>query len=199
MRPSVDPLLSAPPGSHRLSDLDARSQLRSLAEGIHQAGEDMPFTDARHCVSDNLDELEDRIRDIAGLIMHVTSSAAFANRGISSPAGTRDGVTQRRVTALTQAVGTLGRVVADLGTAVAHAGLLQNAAPLAGLPELTRARHVNRSALDQLLNSARDHLYQAAHQLRLDADHLAPTALPPRRAPTPAAVQAVSPSSPRTR
>ncbi|MCZ4124169.1 hypothetical protein [Streptomyces sp. H39-S7] len=187
------------PGSRRLSDLDARSQLRSLAERIHQAAQDMPFTNARHYVSDNLDELEDRIRDIAELIMHVTSSAAFANRGISSPADPKDCITQRRVTALTQAVGTVGCVVADLGTAVAHAGLLQHAAPLAGLPELARAGHVTHSALDQLLNNARDHLYQAAHQLRLDADHLTPTALPPCRAPTPAAVQAVSPSSPRRR
>ncbi|WP_244809063.1 hypothetical protein [Streptomyces sp. So13.3] len=175
------------------------SQLRSLAERIHQAAQDMPFTNARHCVNDNLDELEDRIRDIAGLIMHVTSAAAFAHRVVSGHAGAKDGVTQRRVTALTQSVGALGCVVADLGAAVAHAGLLHQAAPLQGSPEGADARQVTRSALDLLLNRARDHLYQASHQLRLDADHLTPTPLTPRRAPTPAAAQAVSRSSPRTR
>lgn len=179
------------------------SQLRALAERIHQAADDMPFTNARHSVSDNLDELEDRIRDIAGLIMHVTSAAAFAHRGVTSPAGAKDDAAQRRVTALTRTVGALGRAAADLGVAVAHAGLLHQAARLPGSPERAGTRQAARSALDHLLNSTRDQLYQAAHQLRLDADHLAPTPLTPQRAPAPAAIPGAPPTlgspSPRTR
>ncbi|MCZ4103453.1 hypothetical protein [Streptomyces sp. H39-C1] len=133
----------------------------------------MPFTDARHCVSDNLDELDDRVRDIAGLIVHITSAAAFADREETGQAGANDG-TRGRVTALTRAVGTLGRALADLSAAVAHAGDLQRLDGLLRSAEGARDQQVTRSALDNRLNGARRHLYEAGRQLLVEAEHITP-------------------------
>ncbi|MCZ4101288.1 hypothetical protein G3I60_35590 [Streptomyces sp. SID13666] len=177
------------------------SQLRGLAERIHQAADDVPLTDARHCVSDNLDELDDRVRDIAGLIVHVTSAAAFADRETSGPTGAND-ATPRRVTALTRAVGTLGRALANLSAAVAHVGDLHHVASLPRSPERARDQQVSRSAVDGRLNSAHRHLHEAARQLLLDAGQLTPTSRGPHslHAPSaaPVAPRPVAPAPTRT-
>ncbi|WP_277440981.1 hypothetical protein [Streptomyces sp. SPB162] len=166
----------APFGVPLLSDLDAIGQLRGLAERIHHAAEDMPFTDARHCVSDNLDELDDRVRDIASLIVHITSAAALADREPGTAVSAHD-ATWHRVTALTRAVGTLGRAMADLSAAIAHTGNLHHLAALPHSPEAAGAQQAARSLLDDRLNHARHHLHEAGHQLLLDAKQL--TSAPP--------------------
>lgn len=188
-----------PQGAFLISDFDGLSQLRGLAEHIHRAAEDMPLTDARHSVSDNLDELEDRLRDITRLIVHVTGAAAVADREVSSHTGTQAETTRRRATALTNTVRTLGRALADLTEAVADAGLLHHDAALSRTPG--RTREATRSALEGRLNSARRQLNEAGRQLQLDAHQLTPPAITWAPAATPTAPRptAPAPSSPRTR
>ncbi|MFJ2812221.1 hypothetical protein [Streptomyces sp. NPDC087294] len=58
------------PGVHLPFPYDQVSQLHSLAERIHNAADELPLTDSVHSGVDNLDDLDDSTRDIAGLITH---------------------------------------------------------------------------------------------------------------------------------
>ncbi|MFC9431459.1 hypothetical protein [Streptomyces sp. NPDC056987] len=155
-----------------LSGFDAMAQLHSLAGHIHHAADDMPLTGPAHTVSDNLDELEDRVRDTVGLIVHVTGAAAAADREARSHPGAE--ATRRRVTALTRAVSTLGRALADLTQAVAHAGVLHQAAALPPSPQLAGVRDATLPLLNTRLDNAREHLHTAGRQLQHDAAQLSP-------------------------
>ncbi|MFE4054963.1 hypothetical protein ACFXP3_01415 [Streptomyces sp. NPDC059096] len=181
-----------------LSGFDAMAQLRSLAERIHRAADDMPLTGPAHTVNDNLDELEDRVRDTVGLIVHVTGAAATADREARSHPGAQAEATRRRVTALTHAVSTLGRALADLTQAVAHAGVLHQAAALPPSPALTGVRDATRLLLNTRLAGAREHLHKAGRQLQHDATQIS-LPITPGRPRVPAAVPEAAPVTPRRR
>ncbi|MFJ7997498.1 hypothetical protein ACIQ7D_10180 [Streptomyces sp. NPDC096310] len=170
------------------------AQLRGLAEHIHLTADDLPLTGPVHTVSDSLDELEDRVRDIAGLIVHVTGAAAAADREARSHPGVRDDAARRRATALTHAVGTLGRALADLAEAVTQAGVLRRAAAPPSSLLLAGALDTSLSPLRTRLDSARQHLHQAGRQLQHDAAQLRPPITP-----RPTRVTAAAPEATRRR
>jgi hypothetical protein len=157
-----------------LSDYDAMGQLLGLAQSIYTAADDMPLTDGAHSVSDNLDELEDRVQDVTGLIVQITHAAAFADREADRQAGALADATRRRVVALAHAAGALAYAAADLGDAVAQAGLLHRLAALSKSPEHAQRYRSAHSVLDDRLDSARRHLHEAGRQLGLEAQQLAP-------------------------
>ncbi|MFJ2175909.1 hypothetical protein ACIOHE_23830 [Streptomyces sp. NPDC087851] len=181
-----------------LSGFDAMAQLRGLAEHIHRTADDMPLTGPAHAVGDSLDELEDHVRDIAGLIVHVTGAAAAADREARSHPGVQNEAARRRATALTHAAGTLGRALADLAEAVTHFGVLHQAAALPRSPPLARVRNTSRSLLRTRLDRAREHLHEAGRQLQHDAAQLSPP-IKPRPTSVPAAAPEAAPAAARRR
>ncbi|HET6858209.1 MAG TPA: hypothetical protein VFH94_14105, partial [Streptomyces sp.] len=142
--------------------------------------------DATQSASDNLDALDESVREIAGLFTHVATAATYADREANGHPGQQAEATQRRVTALTHTVGTLGCALADLGEAVAHAGGLHQVARLPPSPDRVDTHRSMRSELDDRLDSARRHLNKAGRQLLTDAMRLTP----PRTAHSPQAPSA---------
>ncbi|WP_326812300.1 hypothetical protein OIE62_07595 [Streptomyces scopuliridis] len=185
-------MTARPHGVALLHDFDATSQLHYLAERIHHAANEMPPTNATQSSTDNLDELDERAREIAALFIHIATAAAHADREANDSPGHKAEVTQRRVTALTHVVGTLGRALAELGEAVAHAGGLHQVARLPRSPDRVKTQRSMRSALDDRLDSARRHLNEAGRQLHTDADRL--TA---RRTPRSPQAPSAEPGAPR--
>ncbi|MFF3460316.1 hypothetical protein ACFYXH_39740 [Streptomyces sp. NPDC002730] len=168
---------------------DDMSHLHGLAERIHNAADDLPLTNSRYARSDNLDELDERVVDITGLFVHLATAAAFADRMARRNRGQETDVTRRKFTGLTHAAGTLGRALADLGEAVAQAGLLRQLSGLPGSPERADAARAARTTVDVRIDSARRHLNEAGRQLHHDADQLTrrtPQAATARVTPLPA-------------
>ncbi|MBA2950271.1 hypothetical protein [Streptomyces himalayensis] len=144
--------------------------------------------------SDNLDDLDDRVRDIAGLLTHLTTAAAFAARTTLRSRGPESDITRRKVTQLTLTVGALGRALADLGDAVAHAGVLHELGALPRSAQRTKAIESTRSRLHGLIDSTRRQLNQAGGRLHQEADRL--TAPPtPNRSPRATSTTPVTPPS----
>lgn len=171
--------------------------MHSLAERIHSAADELPLTDAVYSGSDNLDDLDDRVRDIAGLLTHLTTAAAFADRTVRRGRDPEANVTRRKVTQLTRTVGALGHALADLGEAVAHAGALHQLGAAPRSAERSKAIEAARSQLHALIDSTRRQLNAAGGQLHREADRLAaPPA--PARSPRATAITPVSPPSPAT-
>ncbi|MDJ0464690.1 hypothetical protein [Streptomyces sp. H27-C3] len=154
------------------------SQLRGVAERLHRAADEMPLTGISQFPRDNLDELDESAREIAGLFIHIATAAAYADRETTGRPAQTDEATQRRVTALTRVMGTVGRALADLGEAVAHAGGLHQVARLPRSSERAKTERSLRTALDDRLDSARRHLHEAGRQLYADAERLTPPRTP---------------------
>lgn len=191
-------LLTVPPHLPE-ADADAPSHLRGLAERIHRAADDIPLTGTAHPVTDNLDELEDRVRDVTDLIVNVTGAAAIAHREAGSRTDAQADAVQRQVTALTHTVGALGRAFAHLGQAVAHAGHLHHDAALPRSPERAGTRAATRSVLDDQLNAARRQLHEAGRRLRLDSEQLTSRPTIWARAAAPVAPRPTAPAASSTR
>lgn len=175
--------------------------MHSLAERIHNAADELPLTDAVDSGSDNLDALDDRVRDIAGLLTHLTTAAAFAARTVRRGRDPEADITRRKVTQLTHTVGALGLVLADLGEAVAHAGVLHQLGAAPRSPERGKAIESMRSQLHALIDSTRRQLHQAGGQLHQEADRLTAPPVPPRspRATVTAPINLPSRATSRTR
>ncbi|WP_216586358.1 hypothetical protein [Streptomyces brasiliscabiei] len=150
-----------------------------------------------HSGVDNLDDLDDSTRDIAGLITHLTTAAAFAARTVHRGRDLEADLTRRTVTQLTRTVGALGHALADLGEAVAHAGALHQLGSLPRSPQRTTAIESERSQLYAQIDSTRRQLNQAGGRLHQEADRLTvpPT---PNRSPRATSATPVPPPSPAT-
>ncbi|ELS55874.1 hypothetical protein [Streptomyces viridochromogenes] len=150
-----------------------------------------------HSGDDNLDALDDSTRDIARLITHLTTAAAFAARTVHRARGPESNLTRRTVTQLTRTVGALGHALADLGEAVAHVGALHQLGSLPRSPQRTTAIESERSQLYARIDSTRRQLNQAGGRLHQEADRL--TAPPtPNRSPRATSAIPVTPPSPAT-
>lgn len=173
------------------------SHLHSLAERIHRAADELPLADAAYARGDSLDGLEDSVREIAGLFIHLTTAAAVADQAARTALGPEADVTRRKATGLTHTVGALGRTLANLGEAVAQAGLVHQLGVLPHSPERSKAIESARSMLARRIDSTRRHLNEAGRQLHLYADRLttAPLIHPTPAAPT--AATAPQPALPR--
>ncbi|CCK32040.1 hypothetical protein BN159_7661 [Streptomyces davaonensis JCM 4913] len=146
---------------------------------------------------DNLDDLDDSTRDIAGLITHLTTAAAFAARTVHRGRNPEADITRRQVTRLTLTVGALGHAMADLAKAVAHAGVLHQLGSLPRSPQRTTAIESERSQLYARIDSTRRQLNQAGGRLHQEADRL--TAPPtPNRSPRATSATPVTPPSSAT-
>lgn len=147
-----------------------------------------------HSGVDNLDDLDDRVRDVAGLITHLTTAAAFAARTVRRGRAPETDITRRTVTQLTLTVGALGHALADLGDAVAHAGALHQ---LAGAPRSTQRTteiESTRALLHARIDSTRGRLHKAGGRLHQQADRLAAAPTPTRSPSTTSAVPVTPPS-----
>ncbi|MFD8117880.1 hypothetical protein [Streptomyces microflavus] len=163
------------------SPYDLSSQLHSLAERIHNAADELPLTDSVHSGTDNLlDAFDDSTREIAGLVTHFTTSAAFAARAVRRGRDPEADISRRTVTQLTHTVGALGHALADLGEAVAHAGALHQ---LTASPRSTQRNQdieSTRALLHVRIDSARGRLHASGARLRQAADRLTAPPAPPR-------------------
>ncbi|MGW5868264.1 hypothetical protein ACWFRJ_39665 [Streptomyces sp. NPDC055239] len=163
----------------------------------------MPLTHATQFPTDNLDELDDRAHEIAGLFIQIATAAASADRAAGTGPGHKGESAQRRATALAHVLGPLGWALADLGEAIAHAGRLHQVARLPRSADRATTQPSLHSALDGRLDSARHHLNEAGRQLHADADRLTAPRTPgsvqaPSARPIPPR-PAASTTSPRTR
>ncbi|MFD3563512.1 hypothetical protein ACFWVU_28155 [Streptomyces sp. NPDC058686] len=183
------------PGVHLPFPYDQVSQLHSLAERIHSAADELPLTDSVHSGADSLDDLDDRTRDIAGLITHLTTAAAFAARTVRRGRDPESDVTRRTVVQLTLTVGALGQALADLGEAVAHAGALHQLGSLPRSAQRTAAIESERSHLHARIDNTRHRMNQASGRLHQQADRLAAA---PSRSPRTTSTIPVTPPSPAT-
>ncbi|MFF0408009.1 hypothetical protein BCL80_113120 [Streptomyces avidinii] len=150
-----------------------------------------------HSGSDNLDDLDDRVRDIAGLITHITTAAAFADRTVRRDRNPESDTIRLKVTQLTRAVGALGHALADLGEAVGHAGALHQLAASPRSTQRSEAIESTRALLHARIDSARGRLNKTGARLHQAADRLtappapsrstSPSVTTPRPRPSPAA------------
>ncbi|MFD4257649.1 hypothetical protein ACFWR9_08455 [Streptomyces sp. NPDC058534] len=188
-------------GVHLPFHYDQVSQLHSLAERIHNAADELPLTDSVHSGVNNLDDLDDSTRDIAGLITHLTTVAAFGARTVRRGRDPEADITRRKVTQLTHTVGALGHALADLGEAVAHAGVLHQLAASPRSTQRNEAIESTRALLHARIDSARGRLHKSGARLHQAADRLtAPPA--PSRSPSPSVTAPVprpGPATSRTR
>jgi hypothetical protein len=191
----------ARPGVHLPFYYDQVGQLHSLAERIHNAADELPLTDSMHSAKDNLDDLDDSTRDIAGLLIHLTTAAASAVRTLHRGRDPESDITRRRVTQLTLTVSALGHALADLGEAVAHAGVLHRLSSLPGSPQRTKAIESARSQLHARVDSTRRQLNQAGARHQQEADRLTapPTSNRSPRATNTTPVNPPRPATSRTR
>ncbi|MFE9407422.1 hypothetical protein ACFYN0_01260 [Streptomyces sp. NPDC006704] len=173
------------------------SHLHSLGERIHSAADELPLTNVAHSGSDNLDDLDESVRAVAGLFIHLTTAAAFADRTARSSRGPEGDVLRRKATGLTHTVGILGRALADLGEAVVQAGLLHQLGVLPRSPERRKAVESAHSLLDRRIDSSRRHLYEAGRQLHYGADRLTTAPLVHPTPAGPSAATAPRPALPR--
>ncbi|MCG7207305.1 hypothetical protein [Streptomyces arenae] len=185
------------PGAHLPFLYDQVSQLHSLAERIHNAADELPLTDSVHSGVDNLDDLDDRVREVTGLITHVTTAAAFAARTVRRGRAPEADISRRTVTQLTLTVGALGHALADLGDAVAHAGALHQLAAAPRSTQRTTKIESTRALLHARIDSTRDRLNKAGGRLHQQADRLAAAPTPNRSPSTTIAIPA-TPASPAT-
>lgn len=130
--------------------------------------------------SDNLDDLDDRVRDIAGLLTHLTTAAAFANRTVRRGRDPEADITRLKVTQLTHTASALGHALADLGEAVAHAGVLHQLAASPRSAQRTTSMESTRARLHALIDSTRGRLNKAGARLHQAADRLTATPATPR-------------------
>ncbi|WP_405729288.1 hypothetical protein OG885_10030 [Streptomyces sp. NBC_00028] len=154
----------------------------------------MPLTDSVHSGVDNLDDLDDRVRDVAGLITHLTTAAAFAARTVRRGRDPETDVTRRTVAQLTLTVGALGPALADLGDAVAHAGALHQLAASPRSTQRTTAIESTRALLHARIDSARGRLNKAGGRLHQQADRL--VSLTPTRSHSTTSAVPATPYSP---
>ncbi|AJE81696.1 hypothetical protein SLNWT_1320 [Streptomyces albus] len=180
-------------GVHLSFPYDQVSQLLSLAERIHNAADELPLTDSVHSGVDNLDDLDDRVRDVAGLITHLTTAAAFAARTVRRGRGPEADITRRTVAQLTLTVGALGYALADLGEAVAHAGALHQLGSLPRSAQRATAIASARSRLCARIDSTRHRLNQAGGRLHQQADRLVAAPAPNRSPSTTSTIPVTSP------
>ncbi|WP_327352839.1 hypothetical protein [Streptomyces sp. NBC_01304] len=148
-----------------------------------------------HSGADNLDDLDDRTRDVAGLITHLTTAAAFAARTVRRGRDPESDITRRTVAQLTRTVGAMGHALADLGEAVAHAGALHQLGSLPRSAQRTTAIESERSQLHARIDSTRQRLNQAGGRLHQQADRLA-AAPTPSRSPSTTSTIPVTPPGP---
>ncbi|MFD4681452.1 hypothetical protein [Streptomyces sp. NPDC058461] len=130
--------------------------------------------------SDNLDDLDDRVRDIAGLITHLTTAAAFADRTLRRGHDPEAEITRLMVTQLTLTAGALGHALADLGEAVAHSGVLHQLAAAPRSAQRTTSMESTRARLTARIDSTRSRLNKAGARLHQAADRLTTTPTAPR-------------------
>ncbi|MGQ4383579.1 hypothetical protein [Streptomyces sp. SAS_270] len=185
------------PGVRLPFPYDQVGQLHSLAERIHNAADELPLTDSVHSGVDNLDDLDDRVRDVAGLITHLTTAAAFAARTVRRGGAPEIDITRRTVAQLTLTVSALGHALADLGDAVAHAGALQQLAAAPRSTQRTTEIDSTRVLLHARIDSTRDRLNKTGGRLHQQADRLAAAPTPNRSPSTTSAITA-TPASPAT-
>ncbi|MFF3640386.1 hypothetical protein [Streptomyces sp. NPDC002564] len=126
-----------------------------------------------HSGSDSLDDLDDRVRDVAGLITHLTTAAAFADRTLRLGRDPEVEITRLAVTQLTHTAGALGHALADLGDAVAHAGALHQFAASPRSAQRTTSMESTRALLHARIDSTRGRLNKAGARLHQAADRLA--------------------------
>ncbi|MFD7017515.1 hypothetical protein [Streptomyces sp. NPDC059928] len=174
------------------------SHLHSLAERIHRAADELPLTDTMYTRGDCLDGLEDSVREIAGLFIHLATAAAVADRAARTARGPEADLTRRKATELTHTVGALGRTLANLGEAVAQAGLVHQLGVLPRSPERSTAIESAQSMLARRIDSTRRHLNEASRQLRLGADRLTTAPLIHPTPAAPSAATAPQPALPRS-
>ncbi|MEU9068991.1 hypothetical protein AB0D60_19155 [Streptomyces sp. NPDC048306] len=130
--------------------------------------------------SDSLDDLDDRVRDIAGLITHLATAAAFADRTLRRGRDPEAEITRLMVTQLTHTTGALGHALADLGAAVAHAGVLHQLAASPRSAQRTTSMEATRAQLHARIDSTRGRLNKAGARLHQAADRLTATPTTPR-------------------
>ncbi|MFJ9033634.1 hypothetical protein ACIRQP_35050 [Streptomyces sp. NPDC102274] len=147
-------------------------QLHGLAERIHNVADELPLTDSRYTRSDDLDELDERVRDIAGLVTHLTTAAAFEDRSVNSGQGPSADVTRYKVAALTHTVRALAQALAHLGEAVSQAGRLHRLDALPRSAERSKAQQSARNAVNERIDSTRRDLNEAGRQLHHAANRL---------------------------
>ncbi|NNN33051.1 hypothetical protein HLK59_22335 [Streptomyces sp. S3(2020)] len=145
----------------------------------------------------NLDALDDCVRDVAGLITHLTTAAAFAARTVRLGRAPETDLTRRTVAQLTLTVGALGHALAELGEAVAHAGALHQFAAAPRSTQRDTAIESTRALLHARIDSTRGRLNKAGGGLHQQADRLA-AAPTPNRSPSPTSAIPVTPPSPAT-
>lgn len=154
-----------------------------------------------HSGSDNLDDLDDRVRDIAGLITHITTAAAFADRTVRRDLNPESDTIRLKVTQLTRAVGALGHALADLGEAVGHAGALHQLAASPRSTQRSEAIESTRALLHARIDSAHGRLNKTGARLHQAADRLT-APLAPSRSTSPSVTTPhprPSPAASRTR
>ncbi|MFG3154002.1 hypothetical protein ACGF7W_18400 [Streptomyces sp. NPDC048219] len=130
--------------------------------------------------SDSLDDLDDRVRDIAGLITHLTTAAAFADRTLRRGRDPEAEITRLMVTQLTHTTGALGHALADLGDAVANTGVLHQLAATPRSAQRTTSMESTRAQLHARIDSTRGRLNKAGARLHQAADRLTATPAAPR-------------------
>lgn len=130
--------------------------------------------------SDSLDDLDDRVRDVAGLLTHLTTAAAFADRTQRHGREPEAEINRLKVTQLTHTAGALGHALADLGDAVAHAGVLHQLAASPRSAQRTTSMESTRARLHARIDSTRGRLNKAGARLHQAADRLTATPTAPR-------------------
>lgn len=171
-------------------------QLHWLAERVHSVADDLLRIDSPYTRSDDLDELDERVRDIAGLVIHTTTAAAYADRSVSSSQDSAADITRQRVAVLTHAVGALTQALAHLGEAVAHAGHLHQVDAQPRSAERNTAQQSARAAVNERIDRTRRDLNEAGRQLHHSAARLAVP--PPNSTPPPSPTRTPIPPQPAT-
>lgn len=187
-----------------LAGLEQAAHLRSLAERLHHAADDLPAPESTHSLASISEDVENQVRVIAGVFASLAHEAAVHGRTAKQHPGAAGALARRKVALMTRAADPLGWALAKLGEAVAQIGRLHEISGSPRVPQRAQAIDTARAALDDRLFSAHRHLTDAAGNLHRDADLLVAAASGARRAPTappapriqPAALPVSTPVSP---
>jgi hypothetical protein len=169
--------------------------------------DELPLTTSPDTRSDDLDELDDRVRDIAALVTYMTSAAADADRSANGNRAPSARTTRHKVAVLTHAVGTLTQALAHLGDAVASAGHLHQVDAQPSSAERRAAQRSTHTTVNEQVDRTRRDLNEAGRYLHHCAnrfpapppDPTPPSPPAPAGAPIPQSSAAATSPAPRIR
>ncbi|MFJ2739661.1 hypothetical protein ACIO3O_08330 [Streptomyces sp. NPDC087440] len=164
-----------------------RMYLRSVADRLYGAADDLPRPDLRQTRRDISYDLEEHLHSLTKLLAEIALQNVRHSR-TTNP----DTLARRRIGSLTRAATPLGLALADLGEVLTQVGFLQEIAGHPRTPDRAEAVRSAREVLDDRLDSARGYLTEASGQLHRDAERLTASAPARRMSPTPSATPAAA-------